>query len=51
MMLLAWGDEERKVARRTGFARMNLRKGEEAIEAFREEFMKESWERIRLKLI
>lgn len=51
MVLLAWVDEEKKEARRTGFARMNLRKSEEAIEAFREEFMKESWERIRLKLI
>lgn len=51
MMLLAWVDEEKRVARRTGFARMNIEQSEEEIEEFREGFMNEGWERMRLKLV
>ncbi|KAH7399188.1 heterokaryon incompatibility protein-domain-containing protein [Phaeosphaeria sp. MPI-PUGE-AT-0046c] len=51
LVLLTWVDEEKRVARRFGFARMNINQEEEEMETFRETFMEGDWERMRIKFV
>lgn len=51
LVLLAWVDEDKKVARRSGFSRMTIEQEEEKLEEFCEAFMGAAWERMRIKFV
>jgi hypothetical protein len=49
LLLLSWVDQEERVAKRTGYARIEY--DEEGLEAFSDAFLGGNWERLRIRLI
>jgi hypothetical protein len=54
LLLLSWVDEEKKVAKRTGYAKISTWRAwqeEEDLQEFNDAFCNTEWERLRIKLI